>query len=80
MATHPVLVKDTIERLNASRASKIVLTDTVEISPEKRARMSDKFVIISVADLLADAIITAATPGGSVSALSEWKRKRRKRK
>lgn len=51
--SHAVLSGPAIERLQASPLDKIVVLDTIELSPEKRI---DKIEVISVADLFAEAI------------------------
>ncbi len=51
--THPVLSGPAIERLQASAIKKLVVTDTIQLSDDKKL---DKMVEISVAPLMADAI------------------------
>lgn len=51
--THAVLSGDAESRLNAAPIKKVVITDTIPIELEKHA---DKFEVLSVAPLLADAI------------------------
>jgi ribose-phosphate pyrophosphokinase len=52
--THPVLLPSALDLLNNdNRIEKLVVTNTIPISPEK---LSNKIVIISVAPLLADII------------------------
>ncbi len=53
LATHGVLAGVALERLDAARIDRIVLTNTINIPQEKRIR---KLRVISVAPLLADAI------------------------
>ena len=53
-ATHAVLSGPAIERIESSGINKLVVLDTIEIPDERR---SDKIVEISIAPLLADAII-----------------------
>lgn len=62
---HPVLSGRAIERLNASRLSRLLVTDTIPIPPEKR---SPKIEVLSMAPLLATAI-THIHDGQSVSEL-----------
>ena len=62
---HGVLSGKAVERLNNSSLSKLVVTDTVYIPPEKRI---SKMVIISVAELFATAITYSHT-GTSMSEL-----------
>ena len=51
--THPVLSGDAINRLKASPIEKVIITDTIPLTPEKQI---DKITVLSVAPLLADAI------------------------
>jgi len=53
-ATHGVLSGPAVERIKNSRIERVVITDTIPLSPEAAA--SPKFVQLSVADLLAEAI------------------------
>ena len=53
MATHGVLSGPAIDRLNKSRITRVVLTNTLPIAPEKRIA---KIEILSVAKILADAL------------------------
>ncbi len=53
-ATHGVLSGPAVERIRAARIEKVIVTDTIPLSPEAQA--SGKFVQLSVADLLAEAI------------------------
>ncbi|MBJ6723456.1 ribose-phosphate pyrophosphokinase [Geomesophilobacter sediminis] len=53
-ATHGVLSGPAIDRINASVIEKVVITDTVPLA-EKEAK-TDKIRVLSVADLLAEAI------------------------
>ncbi|MCL2681616.1 MAG: ribose-phosphate diphosphokinase [Streptococcaceae bacterium] len=52
--THAVLSGPAIDRIESSAINKMVVLDTIEISEDKK---SDKIVEISIAPLLADAII-----------------------
>ncbi|MFC4652832.1 ribose-phosphate diphosphokinase [Lactococcus nasutitermitis] len=52
--THAVLSGPAIDRINASAITKLVVLDTIQIPKE---RQSDKIVQLSIASLLADAII-----------------------
>lgn len=52
-ATHAVLAGQAAERLNESRISEIVLTDSIDI-PE--GKLDDKLTMITISDLLAQAI------------------------
>lgn len=53
-ATHPVFSGPAIERLMQSAADRIIVTDTIPLTPE--AKKCDKIVQLSVAGLLAEAI------------------------
>jgi ribose-phosphate pyrophosphokinase len=52
--THPVLSGHAIERIEKSPLSKLIVTDTLPLSPEKRA--CGKIVVLTIAELLARAI------------------------
>lgn len=52
--THPVLSGPAIERIQSSPIKELVVTDTILLPPEKRL---DKIHILSVAPLLAEAIV-----------------------
>jgi ribose-phosphate pyrophosphokinase len=60
-----VLSANAVERINMSPLSKLVVTDTVYIPPEKKI---PKMVVISVAELFAQAI-TCSHTGKSISGL-----------
>jgi ribose-phosphate pyrophosphokinase len=53
-ATHGVLSGPAIERINASKIEKVIVTDTIPLSPDALA--CKKVVQLSVADLFAEAI------------------------
>src|SRR3989475_5782554 len=53
-ATHPVLTGDAVERLKKAQIDEIIVTDSVPIAPE---RLGPPFTVLSVAPLLAEAII-----------------------
>lgn len=53
-ATHGVLSGPAIDRINASCIEKVVLTDTVPLG--EKAALTDKIRVLSVAELLAEAI------------------------
>ena len=53
-ATHPVLTGDAIDRLRKAKVDEVIVTDSVPISPEK---IGPPLTILSVAPLLAEAII-----------------------
>jgi ribose-phosphate pyrophosphokinase len=65
IATHGVLSGPAIDRLKNSQLSKVVVTDTLPIGPEKQF---DKLEVLSVAPLIADAI-RAVFEDASVSEL-----------
>ncbi len=52
-ATHGVLCGDAIARLRDSNVEKVVITDTIPLTPEKQL---DKIDVLTVAELLADGI------------------------
>lgn len=52
--THPVLSGPAIERINASPISRLIVTDTIPLKPE--AQKCEKIKVLSVADLLGEAI------------------------
>ncbi len=52
--THPVLSGHAIERIEKSPLSKLIVTDTLPLAPEKRA--CGKIVVLTIAELLARAI------------------------
>ena len=62
---HGVLSANAVDRLNLSPLSKLVVTDTVFIPPEKKI---PKMLVISVAELFAQAI-TCSHTGKSISVL-----------
>lgn len=66
-AVHAVLCGPAVERLRAADIASIVVTDTVNVPPEKRL---DKLTVLSVAPLLA-AAIERIHSGESVGALFE---------
>lgn len=51
--SHAVLSGDAIEKLNNSHIERVIVLDTIELSPEKRI---DKITQVSVAELFAEAI------------------------
>lgn len=65
MATHPVLSGPAIENLKKSPASRVVVTDTLPIPPEK---MIDKIHVLSIAGVVSSAV-EAVFEGTSVSDL-----------
>jgi ribose-phosphate pyrophosphokinase len=53
MATHGVLADPAVDRLKNSLISRVVITDTVPVPPEKQM---DKLEVLSVANIIGDAI------------------------
>jgi ribose-phosphate pyrophosphokinase len=53
MATHGVLSDPAVDRLKAAPVSRVVVTDTLPVGPD---RMFDKLEVLSVAKIIADAI------------------------
>ena len=68
LATHPVLSGPAIKRLIESPIEKLIVTDTIPLSPE--AVQSGKIEVVSVAPLLAEAIKRISS-NDSVSSLFE---------
>jgi ribose-phosphate pyrophosphokinase len=60
MATHAVLSDSAVDRLKNSRISRVVVTDTLPLPPEKQI---DKIEVVSVARVFADAIDAVFTDG-----------------
>ncbi len=56
---HPILSLNAAERLSALPVKEFVFTDTVPISPEKRAFFGERLTILSVASLLGEVILRA---------------------
>jgi ribose-phosphate pyrophosphokinase len=52
--SHPVLSGNALERIERSPLSKLIVTDSLPLGPEKLA--SGKIVVLSIAELLARAI------------------------
>ncbi len=63
MATHAVLSDPAVDRLKNSQISRVVITDTIPLPPEKQI---DKIEVVSVAKVFADAV-DAVFEDGSVS-------------
>ncbi len=55
-ATHPVLAGPAAERLATGPVSRVVVTDTIPIADDKRLKLADKLVEVSVSKLLGEAI------------------------
>jgi ribose-phosphate pyrophosphokinase len=53
MATHGVLSDPAVDRLKNSALTKVVVTDTLPIAPDRRF---DKLEVLSVAELISHAI------------------------
>jgi ribose-phosphate pyrophosphokinase len=70
IATHGVLSGEAIKRLEKSQINKIIITDTIEISNEKRI---DKLKIVSVSKVFSEAV-SRIHKGESVSALFEFQK------
>ena len=64
-ATHGVLSGPAVDRLKNSRASQVVITNTLPIAPEQQF---DKLTVLSIAPLIASAI-TQVFEDGSVTSL-----------
>jgi len=63
--THPVLSGPAIERIKTSEIKSVVCTDTI---PLKESASGDKFIVLSLAELIGEAIIRSHR-GGSLSSL-----------
>jgi len=70
IATHGVLSGEAIKRLEKSQINKIIITDTIEMSNEKRI---DKLKIVSVSKVFSEAV-NRIHKGESVSALFEFQK------
>ena len=68
VATHGVLSGPAIERLSGSSIKKVIITDTISISEDKKI---DKLKIVSVSKVFGEAVIRVHN-GESVSALFEF--------
>ena len=55
-ATHPVMAGPAVERLCSDEIDAVVVTDTIPIDQAKRDKLGDKLTVLSVADLLGEAI------------------------
>jgi ribose-phosphate pyrophosphokinase len=64
--THPVLSGDALDRIENSKLEKIIVTNTIPLS--ERARLSEKILVLSVAELFGEAI-RRISRGHSVSSL-----------
>jgi len=64
--THPVLSGEAIDRINNSNLEKIFVTDTIPL--KEKAKSSQKFQVLSVAELFGEAI-RRINEGSSVSSL-----------
>jgi len=56
---HPILSLNAAERLGALPVKEFVFTDTVPLTPEKRAFFGDRMTVLSVASLLGEVILRA---------------------
>jgi len=64
--THPVLSGEALDRIENSQLEKIIVTDTIPLN--EKAQSSEKFLVISVAELFGEAI-RRISRGHSVSSL-----------
>jgi ribose-phosphate pyrophosphokinase len=64
-ATHAVLSRNAVSRLESSQISRIIVTDTIRLAPEKQSK---KITVLSVSKLLAKTILRIHK-GESVSSL-----------
>jgi len=65
---HPVLSNDASERLAQLPVKRFITTNTVPISPEKRAHFGDRLVVMSISAMLGE-VIRRANEGRSVGAM-----------
>ncbi len=65
---HPILSDPATERLASIDVKQIITTNTVPIPPEKKERLKDKLVVLSIAPLLGE-VIRRVHEGRSVGAL-----------
>lgn len=56
---HPVLSENASERLGALPVEQYITTNTIPISPEKKAFFGDRLVVLSIGDLLGEVILRA---------------------
>lgn len=56
---HPVLAKDAVERLIELPVTEFITTNTIPISPEKKALFGDRLTVLSIAKLLSEVILRA---------------------
>lgn len=54
-SSHPVLSRDALDRLNKSPLSRLIVTDSIPLSPENQ-KVAQKITVLSIAPLLAKAI------------------------
>jgi len=59
MFVHPVLSRDSAQRLGALPVKQIITTDSVPIPPEKMKFLKEKTTILSVSELLGEVILRA---------------------
>ena len=65
---HPILSINASERLGSLPVKEFITTNTVPISPEKKAHFGDRLTILSISDLLSE-VILRANQGRSVGAM-----------
>lgn len=56
MAAHAIFSGEAPQRLRDSAADSVIVTDTIEISPQKRELLGDKLMVLSAAPLFGEAI------------------------
>lgn len=66
--THPVLSRRSLERLAKAPLERLVVSDTIPVSPRKRERIGPKLKVVSTASLLSEAILRIHS-GESLSVL-----------
>lgn len=65
---HPVLSENAAQRLAELPVKQFITTNTIPISPEKKAYFGDRLVVLSISELLAE-VILRANQGRSVGAM-----------
>jgi ribose-phosphate pyrophosphokinase len=65
---HPVLSENAAQRLAACPVTQFITTNTIPISPEKKASLGERLVVLSISDLLGE-VILRANQGRSVGAM-----------
>lgn len=67
--THGVLSKNAIENINSSELDKLIITDTIPLSKEKK---SDKIIVLKIAPLLSNIIKAVAVDSSLSEAIQDF--------